>query len=229
MTDNLKPGMSSTLGYLVVITGPMFAGKTTTLIKELLTLKQTSPETRILVLNHVDDERNDGQLSPHLKLEQLSDNDFHYRRVSQLSTVNVDDYDVIAVDEAQFFDDLIESVKWWLRLDKTVFCAGLTLDYRNEPFGDLLQLIPHADKLFNLRAKCVRCLAQAKRAKLNTAAVQHSFTNAIYSKRLVDVDGQKLIGDHVYQPVCRFHYYHDRLSDTRVSTDVRQRKIPAHV
>lgn len=198
---------STTLGYLVVITGPMFAGKTTLLIRELLTLRQINSSLRIMVINHEDDCRNGGHLSPHLATNRLSSDDFDYRRCKSLSGLDVSQYDVIGVDEAQFFDDLPQSVEQWLKVDKTVYCAGLTLDYQNRSFGHLLELIPHADQLHTLKAKCVRCLEHAKATGLNTTVFQHTLTNAIYSKRVVDNEQQKVIGDNIYQPVCRYHYY----------------------
>ena len=203
------------MGYLVVISGPMFAGKTTLLIRELLTIRQINSSVQVLVINHTDDSRNGGHLSPHITTNRLSSDDFDYIQSSELNSIDVDRYDVIAVDEAQFFDDLTQSVEKWLKADKTVYCAGLTLDYMNKPFGHLLELVPHADQLHMLKAKCVCCLEQAKKIGLNTAVFQHSLTNAIYSKRVINSNQQKVIGnDDVYQPVCRYHYYNDVVHNT---------------
>lgn len=195
------------LGYLVVITGPMFSGKTTLLIRELLTAKQVNPNTRILVVNHQLDQRNGGQLSPHhpIDLPTKGSGGISYQQVKQLSTLDTTDYDLVAVDEAQFFDDLVPSVHRWLTDGKTVYCAGLTLDYRNHNFGHLLELLPHADQLHTLRAVCVRCLQESR--KLGFDVPHQTLSNAIYSKRLSDNNNQCLVGADTYQPVCRHHFY----------------------
>lgn len=198
------------LGYLVVITGPMFSGKTTLLIRELLTAKQVNPETRILVINHQLDQRNGGYLSPHQPAGQV---DHHvverhgitYQQARDLTSVDVEACDMVAIDEAQFFDDLVPTVHRWLQAGLTVYCAGLTLDYRNQNFGHLLELVPHADQLHTLRAVCVRCLQESRKLGFNVP--HHTLSNAIYSRRLSTEDDQCLVGADKYQPVCRYHFY----------------------
>ena len=59
---------------------------------------------------------------------------------------------VIAIDEAQFFTDLLEFVKKTERVDKTFIIAGLDADSNREPFGQLLWCIPLCDDVVKLKA-----------------------------------------------------------------------------
>lgn len=113
--------------------GPMFSGKTTTL------LRRASGKT--VVINHTLDTRcegvktHDGVEAPALKC-----------KVIPLSV----DADTVLIDEAQFFESL-EGVE---SLAPVVVVAGLSGDYRRQPFGNILSLIPKADKVTFLTATC---------------------------------------------------------------------------
>ena len=118
---------------LEVILGPMFSGKTTTLL--------TRARGKTMVINHVFDTRcvgvktHDGVEASALKCNVLP-----------LSV----DADTVLIDEAQFFDSL-EGVE---SLAPNVVVAGLSGDYRRKPFGKILELIPKADKVTFLTAVC---------------------------------------------------------------------------
>ena len=67
-------------------------------------------------------------------------------------------YEVIAIDEAQFFDDdIVKICKILAKQKKRVIVAGLDTDYRGEPFGPMPLLMCEADYLNKLRAICVVC------------------------------------------------------------------------
>ena len=66
--------------------------------------------------------------------------------------------EVVAIDEAQFFDDdIVEICKILAKQKKRVIVAGLDTDYRGEPFGPMPNLICEADYVDKLRAICVKC------------------------------------------------------------------------
>lgn len=118
---------------LEVILGPMFSGKTTTLL--------TRAMGKTVIINHVLDTRcmgvktHDGVEASALKCNVLP--------------MKVD-ADTLLVDEAQFFDSL-DGVE---TLAPNVVVAGLSGDYKREPFGRILGLIPKADKVTILTAVC---------------------------------------------------------------------------
>jgi thymidine kinase len=61
------------------------------------------------------------------------------------------------------------------------------------PFGDVLRLIPHAEKVTKLSALCKKC---------------GNGTEACFSKRIVNSEERELVGsDGIYEAVCRYHYY----------------------
>ena len=118
---------------LELILGPMFSGKTTTLL--------TRKVGKTLIINHSFDTRGDG-VKTHDGVEEAA------MKCSVLP--NVSDYDTVLIDEAQFFDSLdgIEDIA------PNVVVAGLSGDYLRKPFGKILELIPKADKVTFLSAVC---------------------------------------------------------------------------
>ena len=111
------------------------------------------------------------------------------------SIANTNQYNnsnVIMIDEAQFFPDLFDFVTNAIDVDnKEIVIAGLDGDYKRQPFGDILKLIPHSDNIIKLKARCNLC----------------DMENAIFTKRIVDSNKQFLVGgSESYIPVCRKHY-----------------------
>jgi thymidine kinase len=93
----------------------------------------------------------------------------------------------IFINEAQFFPDLYEFVVELLRRNKKIFVYGLDGDYKQQPIGDILRLIPLADSYTKLTAICDDCGGAA-----------------IFSHRIVEDDTQILVGQkESYIPLCR--------------------------
>mmetsp|Transcript_29889 Transcript_29889/g.114750 ORF Transcript_29889/g.114750 Transcript_29889/m.114750 type:complete len:107 (+) Transcript_29889:196-516(+) len=71
------------------------------------------------------------------------------------------DYDVAAIDEAQFFPDLLSfCLEWVDKQKKTVLVAGLDADCERRKFGEVLDLAPHADRITKLSARCGKAKAE---------------------------------------------------------------------
>ena len=100
-------------------------------------------------------------------------------------------YDVIGIDEAQFFDDGIVNVCNQLAYNgMRVIVAGLDMDYKGVPFGPMPALMAVADDVMKVHAICVRCGSLA-----------------YVSHRIVDVDKRVLLGETgEYEPLCRECY-----------------------
>jgi thymidine kinase len=173
-------------GYLDLILGPMFSGKTSRLI-ELYYIHYLS--SRLLVVNHASDTRytNDSKMVAHNNVS------IPCKLVRSLSELEVDmnNYDRILINEGQLFPDLYEFVMEQVYKNKKyVWVAGLDGDYKCNPIGQMIQLIPHADSIVKLHGKCSICV----------------YRPSIFTLRTTDDKEQVLIGTDQYKPVCRMCY-----------------------
>ena len=166
------------MSELHIILGPMFSGKTTRLIE--LSKKYSNP----LVINHSLDVRyhatdlstHDGIHTPCIQALRLED----------IAKLVLSAADAIFVNEAQFFPDLLSVIQLWLATyGKPIYVCGLDGDFRQQPFGDLLNIIPLCDTVVKLRARCI------------------CGSPAIFTRRLTGEQEQTLIGSDIYEPCCR--------------------------
>jgi len=173
-------------GYLEIVVGPMFSGKTTHLINIYNQLYETC---NIKVINYSGDTRyHSTMLSTHDKVmipcvftNLISD----VCDESRLANI-----DVILINEGQFFPDLYETVyKLVETYKKRVYVCGLDGDFKRRKFGALLDLIPICDKVVKLASRCDAC-----------------GNNAIFSHRTTADNAQVLIGSDIYVPLCRACY-----------------------
>lgn len=133
---------------LQLIIGPMMSGKTTELLRRL-TRAQIGGKRVLLVRSEVDTrdylthDRAEHQLEE-IKLPKIG---------SSLSVFN--NYDVVGIDEGQFFDDLelIDPVAD----NRTVIVAALSSTYLRKPWPSVLSLIPYAEEITKLNAVCKSC------------------------------------------------------------------------
>jgi len=176
-------------GILELILGPMFSGKSTELIKNVRLNKIIS--RKVLVLKPLIDIRYDSN-------RIVSHNNDKEDCIVTDDLINIDDkfiesYDVIIIDEGQFFKSLkLMVLKWTEIFKKYVIVGGLDSDYQRNPIGEILELIPYADKYEKYCALCKYC---------------NDGTKAIFTKRILTDNNQILIGgDDMYVSVCRNHY-----------------------
>lgn len=182
-------------GYLEIILGPMFSGKTSKLID--IYKQYRFCNISVLVVNHADDNRYDkSQMTTHdgskIDCEKWNNlADFLKHHSVQLMD---DEPVVVLINEGQFFPDLYSSVKTLVNLYKAhVYVCGLDGDFKREKFGQLLDLIPLSDKVQKLTSLCVQC---------------KNGTRAIFSHRITNETDQKLIGSsESYIPLCRKCYH----------------------
>lgn len=183
-----------------IIIGPMFSGKTTELIRRLTICGQAG--FKVLVLNSSLDTRSTEVLSCHSNEKvSFSSSQITSKKVANLFDVinEVKYYDVIGIDEAQFFSDLIPFTLFFTEqeMHRKVIICGLNGDFERKPFGDILQLIPLCDTITKLSSFCQTC-SDAKKI----------IVPALFSKRL-DVDKKETIiigNEQHYIPVCRKCY-----------------------
>ena len=174
-------------GWIEVICGPMFSGKTEELIRRLVRAQYA--KQRVAIFKPKTDNRySDDYIVSHNK-----------RKIKSIiveSSVNIyqhkDKADVFGIDEAQFFDDkLIDIVNKLAEIDKRVVVAGLDKDYTGKSFGPIRQLMIDAEYVSKVNAICISCGDPA------------SFTQRISSEKDLVVVGET----DKYEARCRkcFH------------------------
>jgi thymidine kinase len=184
---------------LHLVVGPMFAGKTTYLINktnELLASGVNKEE--ILLINHSSDSRYDNNsiICSHDKVKIDSKSMSTILPIVNLPEYNWNIVNYIFIDEAQFFEDLYETIttKFMNKSNYSninIFVFGLDGDYQQKPFqkSQLLELIPYCTSITKLLAKCTICNKQAP-----------------FTKRITNSSEQILVGgSNTYQPVCLQH------------------------
>lgn len=177
-----------TTGFLELILGPMFSGKTSTLIQ--LYNRYKIYKVRVCIINYSDDTRyTTTGLSTH---DKVTVNCFMARSIKEIIDTYEDKYDIFLINEGQFFKDIFESVEYLVeKKHKRVHIAALDGNYKREPIGNVLQLIPLCDNIQKRKAICVSC---------------NNGTDAIFSKRVTNETSEILIGTDNYKAVCRKCY-----------------------
>lgn len=173
-------------GWIEVVCGSMFSGKTEELIRRLKRAKIANLKVEIFkpAMDVRYDEINIVSHDTNAILSTPIDN-------SQKILLLAQDADVIGIDEAQFFDEELPRVCDELALRGVrVIVAGLDMDYLGNPFGPMPNLMAKADYVTKVHAICVICGSIAN-----------------YSYRKVPNDDQVMLGElDVYEPRCRICY-----------------------
>lgn len=170
-------------GWIEVICGSMFSGKTEELIRRLKRAKIAN--LRVEIFKPAIDVRYD-----EVKIVSHDENAIHSTPIdsSQTLLLMAQDVDVIGVDEAQFFDSEIANVCDELAFRGVrVIVAGLDMDFMGNPFGQMPYLMAKADYVTKLHAICVKCGNIAN-----------------YSYRIIPNEEQIMLGaKNAYEPRCR--------------------------
>lgn len=183
---------------LHIYTGPMFSGKTTQLLLKLSEYSDITKDNPLLINSSLDTRQKDKIISSHSSQYQQVSSHIDILYTNKLADVDVTNYRVIGVDEAQFFPDLYETICLWVNTyDKTVFCSGLSVDANCNLFGCIYKLLTICDSFNFLSAKCIQC--HKDNNILNNATFTAKINNNISP---IDIGG-----DDKYMSLCRTHYY----------------------
>ena len=170
-------------GWIEVICGSMFSGKTEELIRRIRRAEIAKMNTIIFKPN-IDNRYSSNHIVSHnqSKMESILVEDIN--EILENST----EMDVIGIDEAQFFsNELIPVCRKLAKDNKRVVVAGLDTDFKGIPFGPMPALMCESDFLDKLRAICVKCGNPAS-----------------FSQRITKDSKQVLIGEtDVYEARCR--------------------------
>ena len=174
-------------GYVEVITGGMFSGKSEELVRRLR--RAVIARQRVQVFQPRADTRGNSELLVTRDKRELS-------AITVASSCELKEglqlgVDVVGVDEAQFFDDGLTGLVTELAdLGLRVIVAGLDLDYLRRPFGPMPKIMALAEYVDKMHAVCVRCGGPAQ-----------------YSQRIAGGDEQLQVGDlESYEARCRQCY-----------------------
>lgn len=149
-------------GWIEVITGPMFAGKSEELIRRVKRLEYA--HKKMLVFKpSIDNRYSDSEIVSHSKYRT---NSINIEKSEDILPYIYDGLDAVIIDEVQFLDEGIIKIADALA-DKgiRVIVAGLDRDFRGEPFKNIPELLALAEDVTKLTAICMRCGAQATRTQ----------------------------------------------------------------
>ena len=169
-------------GHIEVIFGPMFSGKSTELLRRIK--RHNIAKKRCLVVKFRHDTR--------YALEEMATHDkqmiqaYPATKVEEIEKI-YQEYDVVGIDEGQFFPDLVLWADKMAQDGKVVIVAALDATFQRKPFGPILELVPLAEKVCKLNSVCVKCGG-----------------DAVYTHRTIKCDQIEVIGgNEMYIPLCR--------------------------
>ena len=176
-------------GWIEVISGSMFSGKTEELIRRLKRAKIAKQKVEIFK----------PRIEVRYSVEEVvshDENSIHSTPVDSASNIPLlaSEVEVVGIDEAQFFDDgLVGVCNQLADAGIRVIVAGLDMDYLGKPFGPMPKLLSIAEYVTKVHAICVRCGSLAN-----------------YTHRLSGDEKLIVLGEtDIYEPLCRVCYYKD--------------------
>lgn len=184
-------------GKLIVHTGSMFSGKTTSLWRELYRMNIANYKV-VAFKPSIDDRDGDKQIVTHdnLSLDAIKVEDLN----NILSYAKDHEIDAIGIDELQFFpndpSEVVEIFNKLMAMNITIVVSGLDMDYKTRPFEIIKEIMPLADELIKHHAICASC-----------------GEDAWASYRKSSDDSRIQIGaQNLYEPLCR-SCYNDKMKE----------------
>jgi len=185
-----KANRSNKKGWIEVVCGSMFSGKTEELLrrvrraqfaKQKIELFKPAMDTRYAETELVS---HDSTAMPSTPVHNAAE---------ILLYVSMETVEVVGIDEVQFFDEgIVEVCNKLANAGIRVIVAGLDMDYQGNPFGPMPKLMAIAEYVSKVHAICTRC-----------GDLAH------YSHRIVAGDKQVLLGEKdAYEPLCRHCFSH---------------------
>ena len=174
---------SERTGWIEIVCGSMFSGKTEELLRRLTRARIAKQKVEVFkpaVDVRYDEEdvvSHDARKSASIPVENASQILFY-----------AEDFEVVGIDEAQFFgNELVSVCNELANRGKRVIVAGLDMDFQGKPFGPIPQLLATAEYVTKVHAICMKCGSLAN-----------------YSHRTVKDDKLVVLGEtDAYEPLCR--------------------------
>ena len=196
-------------GWIEVICGSMFSGKSEELIRRIRQAKYGNLSVRVFK-PAIDDRFSEDSVVSHNGTTTIAYPVEHSEDIYDL----VDqDIDIVGIDEVQFFDDgIVEVANKLAERGMRVILAGLDTDFRGEPFGQMPRLMALSETVTKLNAICPICSSPASRTQRLINGRPASYDDPII-----------LVGaSESYEPRCRHH--HDVPNKPVVQKNVRLTK-----
>ncbi len=171
-------------GWIEVIAGSMFSGKSEELIRRLKRAKIARQKVQVFKPK-IDNRYSEDHIVSHSEMRHESST---VSTAAELFSKVERGTEVVGIDEGQFFDnELVEVANELAQRGLRVIIAGLDQDYTGKPFGPMPHLLAIAEYISKTHAICVRCGQTAN-----------------YSQRTVEVEGQVVVGAaDAYEARCR--------------------------
>jgi len=180
-------------GQIEVICGSMFCGKTEELIRRVrraIIAKQTVQVFKPIIDHRYGVERVTSHDGQNLEAQPIA-------KAGEIPALLSPKTTVVAIDEAQFFDEaIIPIIEDLATRGIRVICAGLDLDFRGEPFGFMPQILARAEEVTKLHAICVVCGEEASRTQRLVNG-----SPARYDDPIIMIGAKE-----VYEARCREHH-----------------------
>jgi len=174
---------SSRTGWIEVICGSMFSGKTEELIRRLNRARIARQKVEVFK-PAVDTRYDEKDVVSH---DEKKTSSIPVQNASQI-LFYAEDFEVVGIDEAQFFgDEIVNVCNQLAKKGKRVVVSGLDMDFKGNPFGPMPALMAIAEYVTKVHAICIRCGNPAN-----------------YSHRTVADEKLVVLGEtDAYEPLCR--------------------------
>lgn len=191
-------------GWIEVICGSMFSGKTEELIRRLKRARIANQKVEIFK-PQLDKRYDEKKVVSHDANSVVAVPIEHSSLLLELT----DNISVVGVDEAQFFDPQLPEICQALALKgKRIIIAGLDMDFRGRPFGPMPDLLAVAEYITKVHAICPHC-----------------GNLATHSYRLTDEDDTVVLGEKDrYEPRCRTCYHMGKILNFQVRRPAEKAK-----
>jgi len=182
--DEPPPQTRSTAGWIEVIAGSMFSGKSEELIRRLRRAKIARQKVQVFK-PYIDSRFSDDHIVSHSEMRHESSN---IRSAAEIMEKLEAGTEVVGIDEGQFFDEkLVDVANTLARQGLRVIIAGLDQDYTGKPFEPMPQLLAVAEYITKTHAICMKCGQPAN-----------------YSQRTFESDERVAVGaSDKYEARCR--------------------------
>jgi thymidine kinase len=192
------------MGWIEVICGPMFSGKSEELIRRLR--RAEIARLRVQVFKPlVDDRFASDEIVSHSAMRIDAERVTHARQILERLDARTQ---VVGIDEAQFFDErLVEVCERLANMGKRVVVAGLDQDFLGRPFDPIPQLLAKAEEITKTLAICMRCGNPAN-----------------FTQRIVDNEERIVVGGaSAYEARCR-QCFEPKPGQRELALDARPRQ-----
>ncbi|HEX8353121.1 MAG TPA: thymidine kinase [Pyrinomonadaceae bacterium] len=198
--EHLAKAGHNASGWIEVIAGSMFSGKSEELIRRLRRARIARLKVQVFK-PEIDVRYSRDHIVSHSEMRHES---CAVRTAADIIQLVLPATEVVGIDEAQFFDnDLVDVANTLAARGVRVIIAGLDQDYTGRPFEPMPQLLAVAEYITKTHAICVRCGQPAN-----------------YSQRIVEVEGRVVVGaSDTYEARCRRCFVPHADTPTRYVTE----------